>query len=161
MTISSCVSRMPRGWWCTRLARAIHLDGDVHDDDGVAVLQADTRRFLGVGRRDDIGRLDVQCCRYPAHFLIGGAGQADPRPSLISSTRVSCLSSCGKSSSWLVPPIHYYSISIKLFRTMRKQIFSPMHFTATTHPTAHSRRGGIYAAHAPCPHHQLSPSVAP
>ena len=62
------------------LAGTVHLDGDVHDDDRIAVLQADTRRFLGVRRGHDVRGLDVQRCRYPADLVVGGVGQADPGP---------------------------------------------------------------------------------
>ena len=54
------------------------LVGDVHDDDGIAVLQADARRFFRVGGGKQVGRFNVQRGGDPAHLTFGGGGQADP-----------------------------------------------------------------------------------
>ena len=62
------------------LAGTLDLDGDVNDDDGVAVLQTDARRLLRVGRSYDVGCLNVQCGRHPAHLIVRGTGQTDPGP---------------------------------------------------------------------------------
>ena len=54
------------------------LDGDVHDDQGVAVLQTDAGGFLRVGGGKQVGRLNVQGGCHLPHLVFGGGGQADP-----------------------------------------------------------------------------------
>ena len=41
------------------LAGVRHLDGNVHDDEGVAILQADTGRLFRVGSGHQVGRLYI------------------------------------------------------------------------------------------------------
>ena len=60
------------------LPRAFFLAGDVHQNQGVAVLQRDTGRFFGVEGGLQVGGLNVQGTRHLADLVLGGGGHTDP-----------------------------------------------------------------------------------